>query len=136
LLNTKIDCLGYEITRDGIQPQPNKVEAILKISPPKTKCQFRHSLGMINYYRNMWQNKSHMLAPLTGLVSPLVKYNWGEEQQKTFDEIKQKVSQETLLTFPDFEKEFHVYTDAPRHSMASNSKKYCLIDVVIYITTI
>jgi hypothetical protein len=29
-----------------------------------------------------------------------------------FDEIKQKVSQETLLAFPDFEKEFHVYSDA------------------------
>jgi hypothetical protein len=29
----KIDYLGYEITRDGIQPQPKKVEAILKLSP-------------------------------------------------------------------------------------------------------
>jgi hypothetical protein len=45
-------------------------------------------------------------------VSPLVKYKWGEEQQKAFDEINQKVSQETFLAFPDFEKEFHVYTDA------------------------
>jgi hypothetical protein len=53
-----------------------------------------------------------MLAPLTGLVSPLVKYKWGEEQQKSLVEIKQKVSKETLLAFPDFEKEFHLYTDA------------------------
>jgi hypothetical protein len=67
---------------------------------------------MINYYRDMWQNRSHMLDPLTVLVSPLVKYKWGEEQQKVFDEIKQKVSQETLLAFPDFEKYYHVYTDA------------------------
>jgi hypothetical protein len=40
---------------------------------------------------------------LTGLVSPLVKYKWREEQQRAFEEIKQKVSQETLLTFTDFE---------------------------------
>jgi hypothetical protein len=59
---SKIDCLGYEITRDGIQPQPKKVEAILKLSPPKTKRQSRHFLGMINYYRDMWQKRSHMLA--------------------------------------------------------------------------
>jgi hypothetical protein len=52
----------------------------------------------------MWQKRSHMLAPLTGLMSPLVSYKWGEEQQKGFDEIKQKVSQETLFAFPDFEK--------------------------------
>jgi hypothetical protein len=88
------------------------VEAILKLSPPKTKRQLRHFLGMINYYRDMWQKRSHMVAPLTGLVSPLVKHKWGEEQQKAFDEIKQKVSQETLLAFTDFEKEYDVYTDA------------------------
>jgi hypothetical protein len=56
--------------------------------------------------------RSHMVAPITGLVSPLGKYKWGREQQKAFDEIKQKVSQETLLSFADFEKRFHVYTDA------------------------
>jgi hypothetical protein len=39
--------LGYEITKYGIQPQPKKVEAILKLSPPKTKRQLRHFLGMI-----------------------------------------------------------------------------------------
>jgi hypothetical protein len=70
----KIYYLGYEITRDGIQPQPNKVEAILKLSTPKTKCQLIHFLGMTNYYRYMWQKRSHMLAALTGLVIPLIKY--------------------------------------------------------------
>jgi hypothetical protein len=80
------------------------VEAILKLIPPKTKRKLIHFLVMINYYRDMWQKRSHMLAPLTGLASPLVKYKWGEQQQKAFDEIKQTVSQETLLAFPDFEK--------------------------------
>jgi hypothetical protein len=46
---SKTDYLGYEITRDGIQPQPRKVEAIVTLSPPKTKRQLRHFLGMINY---------------------------------------------------------------------------------------
>jgi hypothetical protein len=38
----KIDYLGYEITRDGIQPQPKKVKAILKLGPPKLKHQLGH----------------------------------------------------------------------------------------------
>jgi hypothetical protein len=67
----------------------------------------------------MGQKRSHMLAQLTGLVSPLVNYKWGEEQQKAFDEIKQKVSQETLLAFPDFEKEFHAYTDASNKQLGA-----------------
>jgi hypothetical protein len=109
---SKIDYLEYEITMDGIKPQPKKVKAILKLSPPKTRRQLRHFFGMINYYRDMWQKRIHILAPQTGLVSPLVTYKWGPEQQKAFDEIKQKVSEERLRAFPDFEKEFHVYTDA------------------------
>jgi hypothetical protein len=95
------------------------VEEILKLNPPKTKRQLRHSLGMINHYRDMWQTRIHMLAPLIGLGSPLAKYNWGEEQQKAFDEIRKKVSQETLLAFPDFEKEFYVYTDASNKQLGA-----------------
>jgi hypothetical protein len=60
-----------------------------------------------------------MLAQLIGLVSPLAKYKWGQEQQKAFDEIKQKLNQETLLAFPDFEKEFHVYTDASNRQLGA-----------------
>jgi hypothetical protein len=103
---SKIDYLGYEITRDGIKPQPKKVEAILKLIPPNTKRQLIYFLVIINYYRDMWQKRSHMFAPLTGLVSPLVKYKCGGEQQKAFDEMKQKVSQETLLAFPILKKNF------------------------------
>jgi hypothetical protein len=53
------------------------------------------------------------------LVSPLVKYKWGKEQQKAFDEMKQKVSKETLLAFPEFEKEFYVYTDASNKQLGA-----------------
>jgi hypothetical protein len=33
----QIECLGYWITRQGIQPMRNKVEAILNIKAPKTR---------------------------------------------------------------------------------------------------
>jgi hypothetical protein len=36
-----------------------------------------------------------------------------------FNEIKQQVSKETLLAFPDFEKEFHVYTDASNKQLGA-----------------
>ena len=52
---SELDYLGYLLTREGIQPQPKKVEAILRLKAPKTKCQLRHFLGMINYYRDMWR---------------------------------------------------------------------------------
>jgi hypothetical protein len=56
------------ITRDGIKPQDNKVQAILAINPPKNVKELRRFLGMIQYYRDIWAKRSELLAPLTDLV--------------------------------------------------------------------
>jgi Reverse transcriptase (RNA-dependent DNA polymerase) len=37
----QFEYLGYWVTREGIQPQKRKVDAILKILPPRTKQQVR-----------------------------------------------------------------------------------------------
>ena len=115
----EIEYLGYWLMQKGIQPQPKKVEAILRLNPPKTKRQLRHFLGMVNYYRDMWQKRSHILAPLTGMVSEVATWKWGKEQQQAFEEMKRVISQETLLTFPDFEKPFHIYTDASNYQLGA-----------------
>jgi len=109
--------LGYYLTRKGISPQPKKVEAILRLVPPSTKRQLRRFLGMVNYYRDMWQKRSHILAPLTKLTSNKAKFVWEEEQQKSFKEIKRVISREVMLSFPDFKKEFHLYTDASDYQL-------------------
>ena len=115
----QMEYLGYQLTRDGIQPQPKKVEAILRIAPPKNKRQLRHFLGMVNFYRDVWRRRSHLMAPLTGLVSKTTPFIWEKAQQDAFDEIKRVISKETLLTFPDFNKEFHIYTDASDYQLGA-----------------
>ena len=59
----QIEYLGYWITRKGIQPVYNKVEAILKIKAPKTRKELRRFIGIVNYYRKMWFRRSELLAP-------------------------------------------------------------------------
>ena len=64
----EIEYLGYVLTRDSIKPQSNKVQAILTIKLPTGVKQFRHFLGMVQYYHDLWARWSNMLAPLTSLV--------------------------------------------------------------------
>ena len=61
----KFDYLGYHVTCDGVMPIPKKVEAIQALAVPKTRKQLRQFIGMINFYRDMWQKRSELLAPLT-----------------------------------------------------------------------
>jgi hypothetical protein len=111
---TNLEYLVYNISREGMTPSQKKVEAILQIKPPTTCKQLRRFIGMVNYYRDMWPLRSHLLAPLSSLTSSKVKWKWTTEHQESFDKMKTFIAKETLLTFPDFSKEFEIHTDASK----------------------
>jgi hypothetical protein len=121
----EIEYLGYILTRDGIQPQSNKVQAILAIQPPTNVKELRHFLGMVQYYCDLWARWSEMLAPLTSLVGEWDKtkvtrakgtkkapWHWDEVHQRAFNYVKATITREVVLAYPDFSKVFEIYTDA------------------------
>jgi hypothetical protein len=64
----EINYLGYILTREGIKPQPKKVQAILVLNLPSSAKELRQFLGMVQYKRDMWAKGGEMLAPLTDLM--------------------------------------------------------------------
>ena len=96
----ELEYLGYWITRSGVKPTSKKVNAITNMAPPKTKKELRAFIGMVNYYRDMWLRRSHVLAPLAALTSKTAKWKWGSEEQKAFDKMKQIIGRETMLAYP------------------------------------
>ena len=69
---------------------------------------------MINFYRDMWERCSELLAPLTALTSKNVKYDWKDEHQNCFEAIKRVIGREVLLGYPDFNAPFEIHTDASK----------------------
>ena len=110
----EIPYLGYIITRDGIKPDPKKVQGILDIEKPKTTTECRKLIGMVQYYRDMWKRRSHILAPLTeasvGKKGKPIK--WTDDLEQAFLDLKKMVSEETILNYPDWTQPFDVHTDA------------------------
>ncbi len=51
-----VEYLGYILTREGIKPQSKKVQAMLVLNLPNNVKELRHFLGMVQYYRDMWQD--------------------------------------------------------------------------------
>ncbi len=120
-----IEYLGYVLTRDGIKPQTNKVQAILAIKPPTGVRKLRHFLGMVQYYRDLWARQSDMLAPLTSLVGECsqakstkakgtkkVPWHWDEVHQRAFNHVKATITKDVVLAYLDYSKVFEIYTDA------------------------
>ena len=110
----QLEYLGYLINRKGVRPTLKKVEAITNIAPPTTRKQLRSFIGMVNYYRDMWPKRAHLLAPLSTLTSAKVPWKWTDECQQSFDTMKRLIARETLLTYPDFNKAFEIHTDASK----------------------
>ncbi len=121
----EIEYLGYVLTRDGIRPQSNKVQAILAIKLPTGVKQLRHFLGMVQYYRDLWARWSDKLAPLASLVGECgqtkttkakgtkkVPWHWDEVHQRAFDHVKATIAKDVALAYPDYSKVFEIYTDA------------------------
>ncbi len=111
----EIEYLGYVLTRDGIEPQSNKVQAILMIKPLAGVKQLRHFLGMVQYYRDLWERGSDMLAPLTSLVGECgqtkstiakgtkkVPWHLDEVHQGAFDHLKATIAKDVVLAYPDY----------------------------------
>jgi hypothetical protein len=63
--------------------------------------------------------RSHLLAPLSALVSPKVKFEWRKEHQDAFDQFKTLICKETLLMFPDLNEPFHIFTDASKYQVGT-----------------
>jgi hypothetical protein len=117
--------LGYILTRGGIKPQPKKVQAILMLNPPNNINELQRFLGMVQYYRDMWQKHSEMLAPLTDLVGECREtkttkknktkkkpWRWESIHQQAFDNVKATITKEVILAYPDLTEHFEIYTDA------------------------
>jgi hypothetical protein len=112
----EIKYLGYILTRDGIKPQSNKVQAILAIQPPTNVKKLRHFLGMVQYYRDLWARRSRMLTLLTSLVGECCQtkvyrakgtkkapWHWDEVHQRAFDHVKATITK-VVLAYPDYSK--------------------------------
>ena len=119
--------LGYVLTREGIKPQPKKVEAILVLTPPQNVKQLRRILGMVQYYGDLWLRQSKMLSPLTNLVGECrytkatwatktkqKQLHWDEVHQTAFNNIKTVIVKDIVLVYPDYSRGFEIYTDSSK----------------------
>ena len=90
-MQKEVEYLGYLLTSEGIRPQPKKVEAMDRMKPPTSVKQVKQFIGMVNFYRDLWPKRSHILAPLNKLSGLTSKkdFHWGKVEQQAFLEAKQ-----------------------------------------------
>ena len=79
---------------------PQKVDAVLNWKPPTSVTEIRSFLGLAGYYRKFVEGFSKIAAPLTRLTRKEEPFLWSEACQKSFDELKRRLTSAPVLTLP------------------------------------
>ena len=91
------------LIRDGIKPVQKKVRAVFDLQPPTILKQLESFLGMVQFYRDMWNKRSHILTSLTDQVGDgNQELKWTEVHQKAFEYIKKVMAKDTILNYLNF----------------------------------
>ena len=125
IFRKSIKSLGHQISHNSIKPDHDKVEAIKSFPAPTTKKGVRQFLGLSGYYRRFIARYAHMAAPLHHLTKQETEFTWGEKEQEAFDQLKDALAKEPVLTAPDFDKPYVIFCDASDLAIGSVLCQLC-----------
>ena len=106
--------LGHVVSREGIQVDPKKIEAVMDWQRPTTVTEVRSFPGLAGYYRRFVQDFSRIAAPLTRLTQKKVKFQWTEAYEASFHKLKDCLTSAPVLALPSGSGGYTVYCDASR----------------------
>jgi hypothetical protein len=109
---SNIKFLGHEITREGIQPDEDKLIKVKDFPKPHNLRTLRGFLGLASYYRKFIKDFSKQVQPLYKLLRKDEPFKWKDEQQNTFEWLKTQLITAPILQYPNFNKPFYLHTDA------------------------
>ena len=74
-------------------------------------------LGLAGYYRRFIKGLSKISLPMTKLTQKGVKFEWSDECEHSFQELKNRLVTAPILTIPSGSGGFVVYSDASHQGL-------------------
>jgi hypothetical protein len=110
--------LGCLVSTKGIEANPSKIEAILRMEPPSTKKGTQRLAGRLASLNRFISRSAERNLPFFEIQKSAKVFQWGPAQQKAFEELKQYLIDITTLTPPAPEAPLLLYV-ATSHSAMS-----------------
>ncbi|CAA0840081.1 Unknown protein, partial [Striga hermonthica] len=92
--------LGYMVTRRGIEVNPEKVRAVIEMQPPTKVKEVQILTGRIAGLSRFISKVAEKSGPLFKTLRKSSKFQWTEEAQKAFEELKRMLVDLPLLAKP------------------------------------
>lgn len=118
-LSKEVAFLGHLVTAEGVQPNPDKVEAIKRWPIPQTEKELRGFLGTLSYYRRFIRDLAKITRPMTLQLRKGEKLEHTPEFVKSFETCKEILRSSQVLKYPDFSQPFILTTDASKFALGA-----------------
>jgi hypothetical protein len=110
---TRVDFLGYAISKDGIEMAQDKVQCIRDWECPRSLRDVQSFIGFANFYRRFIEGFSKIAKPLSDSTKGSPKdWIWTDAMTQSFEKLKHCFTTAPILTHFDPHCECIVETDA------------------------
>ena len=109
---TSVDFLGYIISDIGIGMDQQRVVSISNWPAPMNIKSLQSFLGFANFYRQFIPNYTNLVIPLLMLLKKNVKYEWSDNCENAFNQLKLAFTSAPILKHADTSRPFVVESDA------------------------
>ncbi|RVW60643.1 Transposon Ty3-G Gag-Pol polyprotein [Vitis vinifera] len=113
----RISFLGHVVSNDGISVDSGKVDVVANWRRPSNVTEIRSFLGLAGYYRRFIEGFSKIALPLTKLTQKGVNFEWSDDCECSFQELKNRLVSAPILTIPSGSGGFVVYSDASHQGL-------------------
>jgi hypothetical protein len=111
--------LGCLVSTKGIEANPSKIEAILRMEPPKSRTGAQRLIGRLASLNIFISRSAERNLPFFEVLKSAEVFQWGPNQQKAFEELKQYLIELTTLTPPSSETPLLLYIAASHAAVSA-----------------
>ncbi|GJZ78852.1 reverse transcriptase domain-containing protein [Tanacetum coccineum] len=114
--------LGYMISPEGIKPCPDKTEAVLQLSSPRTIKEVQSLNGKLASLNRFLSKSAERFLSLFKTLKKCIKksdFYWTPEADQAFKQLKQHLSELPLLVAPTPKEELIVYLSATHGAISA-----------------
>ena len=112
LFRQEADFLGQRVDAAGVHVRDTHIKDVTARPVPKCRKDVEQFLGFINYHREFVQGMAGCTVVLYNLTGFRAKWEWTEDHQQAFEDLKQVMTSLPVLGLPNAKDLFVLDTDA------------------------